>query len=313
VYRLLRGHYSSFIAPTDSCVNPVWRSPTSAFGLVREVFAGCYQPLLLPGFSRRYFCESFLRCPSPYPGGLLSAFAWFFPSIHRPSPSFDWVSFPLPSVNTTFHGSAFEAAAISLCSGLRACLPPRSFLPLQVPLQGRRGFYVRAERASLPSHASDMLSARPQAIGGTRTFISQDSQPCRLLPNDAAVSTAPPIIRTAGFPRYGWKVGISGSAFPHVTRVKPAPGMPCATLGLRLPFVHSAAPLDVPLGVGTVDSVAHCHSRSRLLYPRGPRSGLGYIVPAHQRLIDLIRPTRRRIPISPHGGLYGMPSLCWCA
>ena len=69
--------------------------------------------LLLPGFSRRYLCESFPRCPSPCPGGLLSAFAWFFPSIHRPSPSFDWVGFPLPSVNTTFHGSAFEAAAIS--------------------------------------------------------------------------------------------------------------------------------------------------------------------------------------------------------
>jgi len=66
----------------------------------------------------------------------------FFPSIHRPSPSFDWVSFPLPSVNTTFHGSAFEVAAISLCSGLRVCSPPRSFLPLQVPLQGSRGFFT---------------------------------------------------------------------------------------------------------------------------------------------------------------------------
>ena len=142
MYRLLRGHYSSVFAPTDSCVNPVWLSPTSAFSLVRGVFAGCYQPLLLPGLSRRYLCESFLRCPSPCPGGLLSAFAWFFPSIHRPSPSFDWVGFPLPSVNTTFHGSAFEAAAISLCSGLRVCSPPRSFPPLQVPLQGSRGFFT---------------------------------------------------------------------------------------------------------------------------------------------------------------------------
>ena len=35
--------------------------------------------------------------------------------------------------------------------------------------------------------------------------------------------------RTAGFPQYGWKVGFSGSAFPHVPQVKPAPGMPCAT------------------------------------------------------------------------------------
>jgi hypothetical protein len=106
----------------------------------------CYRDL-----SRRYFCESFLRCPSPYPGGLLSAVAWFFPSIHRPSPSFDWVGIPLPSVNTTFHGSAFEAAAISLCSGLRVCSPPRSFLPLQVPLQGSRGFLTVNGLVGVPS------------------------------------------------------------------------------------------------------------------------------------------------------------------
>ena len=42
--------------------------------------------------------------------------------------------------------------------------------------------------------------------------------------NDAAVSMVPPIIRTAGFPQYGGKVGLLGSAFPHVAQVKPAPG-----------------------------------------------------------------------------------------
>ena len=40
----------------------------------------------------------------------------------------------------------------------------------------------------------------------------------------------PPLsFRTAGFPQYGWKAGLSGSAFPHVAQVKPAPGIPCAT------------------------------------------------------------------------------------
>ena len=97
----------------------------------------------------------------------------------------------------------------------------------------------------------------------------------------------PPIIRTAGFPQYGWKVGLSGSAFPHVAQVKPAPGIPCATLGLRLPFVHSVASSNAPLCVGTMDSVMHRHSRSWLLYPRGPRSGLGCSVPVHPRLFDL--------------------------
>jgi hypothetical protein len=115
------------------------------------------------------------------------------------------------------------------------------------------------------------------------------------------------------FPQYGWKVGLSGSAFPHVAQVKPAPGIPCAALGLRLPFVHSVASSGAPLCVGTMDSVMHRHLRSWLLYPRGPRSGLGCSVPVHPRLFDLIRPTRRHIPISPHGDLYGMPSLSWCA
>jgi hypothetical protein len=42
----------------------------------------------------------------------------------------------------------------------------------------------------LPSHASDLLSARLQAIGGARTFTSQDSQPCQQLTNDSVFSSS---------------------------------------------------------------------------------------------------------------------------
>jgi hypothetical protein len=49
--------------------------------------------------------------------------------------------------------------------------------------QGSRDFYIRAERASLPLHAPDMLAVRIQAIDGTRTFTLLDSQPCRPLPS----------------------------------------------------------------------------------------------------------------------------------
>jgi hypothetical protein len=53
------------------------------------------------------------------------------------------------------------------CSYFFMFRPPRLLAPqivptaanTQIPLQGGRGFYVRAERASLPSHASDILSA----------------------------------------------------------------------------------------------------------------------------------------------------------
>jgi len=46
-----------------------------------------------------------------------------------------------------------------------------------------------------------------------------------------------------------------------------------------------------------------------LHHPRGPRSGPGYSVPVRHHLIGPIRPTRGHIAISPHGGLYAMPSL----
>jgi transposase InsO family protein len=44
-----------------------------------------------------------------------------------------------------------------------------------------------------------------------------------------------------------------------------------------------------------------------------PRSGSGYRVPIHHHLLGPIRPPRRHIVISPHSGLYAMPSLCGSA
>ena len=48
-------------------------------GLVRRVFAGCCQPLLGGGPSRRYLCKSFSTCKDPYPGCSCGAFTRFFP------------------------------------------------------------------------------------------------------------------------------------------------------------------------------------------------------------------------------------------
>ena len=57
----------------------------------------------------------------------------------------------------------------------------------------------------------------------------------------------------------------------------------------------------------------HRHAVEYSTYPRGPRSGPGCSVPVRHHLIGPIRPTRRHIAISPHGGLYAMPSLCGSA
>jgi hypothetical protein len=57
----------------------------------------------------------------------------------------------------------------------------------------------------------------------------------------------------------------------------------------------------------------HRHAVEYSTYPRGPRSGPGCSVPVRHHLIGPIRPTRGHIAISPHSGLYAMPSLCGSA
>jgi len=82
--------------------------PSFGLSLVQEVFAGCYQPLLPPGSSRRYLCKSFLGCLVPYPGGPTECIYLFLPPCHRPSPREVWVGFPLLSANTTFLRGVFS-------------------------------------------------------------------------------------------------------------------------------------------------------------------------------------------------------------
>jgi hypothetical protein len=81
------------------------------------------------------------------------------------------------------------------------------------------------------------------------------------------------------------------------------------TLGLSSPFVHLVVSIGYPVLSRAVDSIMHRHKVGYPTDPGGPRSRPGYAVPARHHLIDPIRPTRRHIAISPHGGLYAMPSL----
>ena len=106
--------------------------PLPAYGLRlgQAVFAGCGQPLLGLGLSRRYLCESCLTCLDPYPGGSESALTRFFLSdiglscvrtrsaLHK---------FPCSDLSTDPY---FGAAVIRSCLGPPVCSPPRSLLPL---------------------------------------------------------------------------------------------------------------------------------------------------------------------------------------
>src|SRR5271165_4746003 len=103
---------------------------------------------------------------------------------------------------------------------------------------------------------------------------------------------SPLSFRTAGFPQYGWKVGLSGSAFPHVAQVKPAPGIPCSTRrfasafrALRCPTLRPALCRNSGLGGAlpfeestplpqrsSLRSGFYCPSPSTLNRPHPPHS-----------------------------------------
>ena len=56
--------------------------------LVQGVFAGCDQPLLPTGCSRRYLCESFLGCSVPCDGGFPGCICLFLPPGSSAFPSY---------------------------------------------------------------------------------------------------------------------------------------------------------------------------------------------------------------------------------
>ena len=138
-------------------------------------------------------------------------------------------------------------------------------------------------RKALSSSASCRLSGKAMARTGLRMMPTFPSPPLKF--------------RTAGFPQYGFKAGISDKAFPkNLVCHRPS-----------CPLLSPCTPCSVS---GTMrDSAPPCE-RTHPLYPRGPRSGPGYAVPVHLHLIGPIRPTRGHIPTSPTRGLYEMPSLC---
>ena len=107
-HRLFRGHYSPFLAPTDSFANPRWLSFPSVFRLVEGVFAGCYQPRL----RTRIFPTLFLRIcpvlPEPVPRRVpWSAFAWFFLHVFGLPKKENW------SASRLFPRTRFSAGLLS--------------------------------------------------------------------------------------------------------------------------------------------------------------------------------------------------------
>jgi hypothetical protein len=89
--------------------------------------------------------------------------------------------------------------------------PPDRPYRCELP-QGSRGFYVRAERGSLPPRVSDMLTARRQAIGGTGTCTPLD---CGLV--GCSFPRSPLSFRTVSLP------GRRGGCPPRPPQIRTCP------------------------------------------------------------------------------------------
>ena len=134
--------------------------PPSVSGFPRRVvFAGCYQPPLRKGPSRRYLCESFPACLDPYPGGSCGASARFFPQDD---------GFPGMRTRSAPDDAHTATSVWNVISGLQSFAyvqahqfarhPDCSYRSAFAP--GSRGFYIRAYHGSLPPRAADMLTVR---------------------------------------------------------------------------------------------------------------------------------------------------------
>jgi hypothetical protein len=108
--------------------------------------------------------------------------------------------------------------------------------------------------------------------------------------------------RTAGFPQYGFKAGVSDRACPFDAA--------CTSLGLPPPFVLPAARVGSPFCAEGRCALKHLRSSGCCRSTPGALAPDRVVLSRSILTCGPIRPTRRHIPISPLRGLYEMPSLC---
>ena len=146
------GSYPSFVAPTGSCASPN-SSQCLRLSLIHQVFAGCCQPLLEDGPSRRCLCESFPGCLGFSPGGTRRCSCSFLPVWRRPSPRPTIGSAPTMFPSATSEGVDFREDRHSQCSGLQVCLPPRSLPPLRFSARRAAVAFTSEQNACRYPHA----------------------------------------------------------------------------------------------------------------------------------------------------------------
>jgi hypothetical protein len=142
---------------------------------------------------------------------------------------------------------------------------------------------------ALSSSTSCRLSGKAIARTGLRMMPTFPSPPLKF--------------RTVGFPRYGFKAGLSEGAFP-ARRPIVAPIWFASLLRSSLSTCLS------PLRVGAVVRWSATIRATMVALPQGSSLQSGLFCPGPSTLNRPHPPQWRHIPTSPHCALYEMPSLC---
>lgn len=163
VWRCFSRRYPAFIAPIGSCARPK-SSCRLRWSLFRQVFAGCYEPLLDDGPSRRYLCGpctgAWVRTP-PRPSG---ASVRFLPlGIGLPLGSRG--SAREISRNTALRGGIFRGCNHSLMFRLPCLLGPLAAQTARVRCpSGLRALYTGQYPRRYRSRAPASLRVRIRTI-----------------------------------------------------------------------------------------------------------------------------------------------------
>ena len=131
VAHLLGGHCPSFIAPTDSCANPIPLFSPSVVPRLRSLRRLCPAPAA-SGIFPTLFLRILPRMLGPYPGGTAWCTYLFLPLRHRPSPRVEWVGFPRCPAKRFPSGREFRG-----CRHFVMFRPPSLLAPQIVPTAAR--------------------------------------------------------------------------------------------------------------------------------------------------------------------------------
>ena len=204
--RLLGGHYSSVLAHTDSCADPIWLSPTSAIASFEKSLQVATSPCChrdLPDvISANLSSDAWSLATA---GSQSACTCFFLRAIGLPQQGCGSAC-PLLPANTIFRGAYFRGCRHSLM------FKPPSLLTSQIvptPAHSAAGQLrlLHPSRTCFVTSACIGYASRPN----TGNWRHGDSHPARF----AALSAAPPCLRFTGhFATSSAKLGAERNATP---------------------------------------------------------------------------------------------------